>query len=520
MQALAHATPRGALKEKPKWLTIDWQLLITVAILIPTGSFTYSIYPAPVNFAALGIMIAIYYRSLHLHDPVTFFLQLFIGNFFIFGNKFGGNYNIAAFAAIVFYTAINGRIPFLKKSILNNAIKAALLIWAFFELLSITGGNHFPLSSELQNFLAFCMMLYLFYFVSRIPFTSDDYYKIVFSISVFFIYLFLVAFNQNYEFINSPFWFFPSTDKTIEYDQGITRCASTLGANFEAFAEFCVSLICILLPGILSGSSLKKNRFFYYFSMTMMLLILMAMIYSGTRSSILLLPIGIVGSFIFLGKRLNTKLVVLMLVVSAGLFVANLGLKFIDFSVFEERSENMDNVSLQTMLNGDAMNRGGLFPYAFQQMQNTGIIGRGYFTSPYEYRYVQFNKDDMIFDGIADYHNLYMSSYVLWGSVGFAAMMFLFFYPMYEGWKTYWAVRKQGGYMTDLLLGFNLLFVIMMINEFKIQFVRDVNYFTIVMMLLVLYISLAWQLKQTVQPKKRKHFRQINYEDSSTSHNV
>ena len=439
--------------------------------------------------------------------------------FFIFGNKFGGNYNIAAFAAIVFYTAINGRIPFLKKSSFNNAIKAALIVWALFELLSITGGNFFPLSAQIQNFLAFCMMLYLFYFVSRIPFTSDDYYKIIFAVSVFFIYLFLVAFNQKHELFNSPFWFFPSTDKTIEYDQGITRCASTLGANFEAFAEFCVSLICLVLPGILSGSSLKKNRFFYYFSMATILIALMSMIYSGTRSSILLLPIGFIGTFILLGRRLNTKLVVLTFAVTAVLFVANLGLKFIDFSVFEERSESMDNVTLETMLNGDAMNRGGLFPYAFQQMQNTGIIGRGYFPSPFEYRYVQF-KQDMIFDGIADYHNLYMSSYVLWGAVGFAAMMFLFFYPIYDGWRTYWKVRKEGGYTADLLLGFNLLFVIMMINEFKIQFIRDVNYFTVVMLLLVLYISLTSQLKQTIQPKKRKYFRQMNYEDSSASHNL
>ena len=83
MEALAY-TSRRALKEKPKSLTVDWQLLITLAILIPTGSFTYSIYPAPVNAAALAIMIAIYYRSLHLHDPVSFFLQLFIGNFFHF----------------------------------------------------------------------------------------------------------------------------------------------------------------------------------------------------------------------------------------------------------------------------------------------------------------------------------------------------------------------------------------------------------------------------------------------------
>ncbi len=490
--------PAAVSEVTPKKIAFDWQLIITIGLLILCGSFTYSIYPAPVNAAALGIMVGVFYYSLHKQDPVSFLIQLFIGNFFIFGNKLGGNYNIAAFAAIVFYTAINGKIPFLRHSIMDNAIKTALFIWCIFDLLSVTGGNFFPMFTELQNFFSFCMMLYLFYFVSRIPFTQNDFYKIIFAISVFFGYEFLVALNQKYELYDSPFPFFPKTDKTVDFDMGIVRSGSTLN-NFEAFAEFCVSLISLLIPGILSGSWLKKNKFFYYFSMFTILIAIMSIVYSGTRSSILLLPIAVAGPCLLLGKRLNAKLIVLVIAAVAVIAVVNTKLNFIDLSVFEERSEEMDHVTMESMLNGDAMNRGGLFPYAFAQVKKTdGVIGRGYFVSPVEYRAVHFKKGDMD-DGIADYHNLYMSSFVMWGPIGFLSMMFLFVYSLINGWRTYWTVRRKPYFTTDLLLGFNLLFLILLINQFKIQFIRDINYFTLVMLLLALYISLTWQVKQPTE---------------------
>ena len=477
----------------------DWQLLLTVSILILCGSFTYATYSPPVNAAALSLIVGLFYYSLQRNDPISFFIQLFIGNFFIFGNKFGGNYNIAALSAVVFYTAINGRISFLRPSTLDGSSKTALLIWIVFDLLSVTGGNHFPVFIEFQNFFAFCMMLYLVYFVSRIPFTPDDYYKIIVAIAIFFVYEFLIAANQKNEWYSSPFPFFPSTDKSIEFDMGIVRSGSTLN-NFEAFAESCVSLMCLLIPGILSGSLLKKSKPFYYFGIVSIVLALMSIVYSGTRSSILLLPIAIAGSCFMLGKRLNLKFIILFIVAVGILAVANVALKFVDLSVFEERSEDMDNISVTSVLNGDALNRGGLFPYAFKQMGKTnGFFGRGYFVSPDEYRYAHFANQGNLFDGISDYHNLYMSSFVMWGPIAFFAMMFLFFHTMYKGWKTYWAARHQPKFTIDLLLGFNLLFIILMINQFKIQFIRDINYFTVIMLLLALYSSLTSYVQQTVE---------------------
>lgn len=508
MQTATHTISAGTSEEAVKQSAFDWQLLLTTVALILCGSFTYSTYSPPVNAAALGIMVALFYYNLHRQDLVSFFIQLFIGNFFIFGNKLGGNYNIAAFVSIVGYTAINGKIPFLRPSALDNSIKTALIIWCVFDLLSVTGGNFFPWFTELQNFFSFCLMLYLFYFVSRIPFTENDFYKFVYAVSIFFGYEFLVAFNQKYEFYNSPFPFFPKTDEAIEFDMGIVRSGSTLN-NFEAFAEFCVSLISLLIPGILSGNSLRKNKLFYYFSVFTILIAFMSIIYSGTRSSLILLPLAVAGSCIFLGKKLKAKLVILLMVGLAGVFVLNSTFKFIDISGFQERSEDMDNVTVTSMLNGDAMNRGGLFPYAFKQVQKTtGVIGRGYFVSPYEYLASHFDKGEMN-DGIADYHNLYMSSFVLWGPIGFAAMMFLFVYSIFRGWTTYWQLRKNNHFSIDLLLGFNLLFVILMINQFKIQFIRDINYFTLVMLLLVVYISLTSLLRHKALSEKNNHRKKL-----------
>ena len=498
MQSLTNTLPANMAKDAEETKASHWQLFLTTGALILCGSFTYSIYPPPVNAAALGLMVGVFYYSLHKNDPVSFFIQLFIGNFFVFGNKLGGNYNLAAFAAIVFYSAIHGRIKFLRFSVFDNSIKTALFLWCIFDLLSVTGGNYFPIGIEIQNFFAFCILLFSFYFISRIGFTENDIYKFVIAISLFFGYEFLVALNQKYELINSPFPFFPKTDNSIEFELDIVRSVSTLN-NFEAFAEWCVSLIALLIPGILSGSFLKKSRFFYYFSIATVLAAAISMVYSGTRSSMLLLPVALVVACLALGRRLNSKIIVYLVIGGIGIFFLNTAYKFIDLSVFSERSEetvDFNHMTLQSVLNGDQMNRGGLFPYAMKQVEKTNLIGRGYFVSPDEYRTAHFKKGDMD-DGIADYHNLYMSSYVMWGPIGFLSMMFLFVYSIIRGWKLYWTLRKKNHFMIDLLLGCNLLFTLLMINQFKIQLIRDINYFTLIMLMLSFYISLTWQLRQT-----------------------
>ncbi len=341
MQSITKVTPVNVVESEYKDALSNWQLFLTIGALVLCGSFTYSIYPAPVNAAALGIMVALFYYSLHRQDPVSFCIQLLIGNFFIFGNKYGGNYNLAAFASIVFYSAINGKITFLKSSVLDNSVKSALIIWVVFDFLSVLGGNHFPIATEIQNFFAFCMLLFLFYFVSKIQFTEEDIYKILIAICLFLGYEFLVAFNQKYELFNSPFPFFPKTDDSIVFELDIVRSSSTLN-NFEAFAEICVSLIALLVPGILSGSSLKKSKFYYYFSLATILIASVCIIYSGTRSSMLLLPFIVVCACVMLGKRLKTKIIVFLFAGITGIFLLNSAFNFIDLSVFEERSESMD----------------------------------------------------------------------------------------------------------------------------------------------------------------------------------
>ncbi len=500
---LVSNTVSASVTNKAEEKTTSWQLFVAVAALILCGSFTYSKYPPPVNAAALALMTGLFYFSLQKQDPVSFFIQLLIGNFFPWGDKWGGNYNIAAFAAITFYAAINGKISFLRHSVLDTSIKTALLIWCIFDLLSVTGGNPFPVSIELTNFFAFCMMLFLFYFVSRIGFTENDFYKIVFALCILLGYEFIVALNQKYELINSPFPFFPSTREDVEFEMGIVRSVSTLD-NFEAFAEWCVSLIALLLPGILSGSFIKKNRFFYFLSIVTVLMAVVSITLSGTRSSMLLLPVVLVSSLILLGKRIKAKIVVFFVVGITVLFFVNETFKIIDFSVLSERSEgtvDFEHMTLMSILNGDQMNRGGLFPYAMKQVEKTNVIGRGYFVSPDEYRLVHFKKGDME-DSIADYHNLYMSSYVMWGAIGFLCMMFLFFYSLWKGWKTYWLIRRTNHFTTDFLLGCNLMFLFLMINQFKIQFIRDITYFTIIMLMLAFYITLTWQLRKTALIKE------------------
>jgi hypothetical protein len=59
-----------------------------------------------------------------------------------------------------------------------------------------------------------------------------------------------------------------------------------------------------------------------------------------------------------------------------------------------------------------------------------------------------------------------------------------------RGVRLYKRVRFESSALNDLLLGFNMALVLLLVNQLKIQFVRDVNYFMMILILLSLYSNL------------------------------
>ena len=472
-------------------LSSGWTLAISVCVIILLGSFTYSIYPVPVNLAAFLVLIGLFYFWLERADYISFFIQLIIGNFFIFGAKYGGNYNITAALAILLHYVAKGSLSNLGTTPLSKRLLGVLFFWWLIQVLSVVSGNDFTFLLKINSIWSFSLLIYLFYFSSLVILTEQKVLKIIQALTLFFFYLFLVALNQKYRFISYDLPFFPLADESIDFDLDIVRSTSTLN-NFEAYAEYCVSFIAILFPSVISGSLIKKNKTLYWLVLIALMTGVLALVLTATRSSMLLLPFIILASIIMLGRRARIHILLKMSVGAVVLFIVNSFLNIVDFSVFIERSNNIDfkHLTIDKMLSGEEMNRGSVFKYAWQQVYEANpIIGRGYFSTPDEYRYTHFPIDN-IGDGVADYHNIFFSSYVLWGIIGVLCLFLLFLSILYKGIKIYWKLRKEDSFLVDLILGFTIMFFFFLVNQFKIQFIRDVNYFMIILLLLSLFFNI------------------------------
>lgn len=455
----------------------------------------------PVTIVALLIIIFLFYISLHKKDYFSFLMQLFICNHFTYGYEIGGTFNLAASIALIGHLFIHGK-DFFAETRFTKTTVFLIIAFCVVEVLSLANSGT-PSNVLLISSITFFNFFFLFYYCSKIKLDPTHYIKIVQIMGIYFVYMFINALNQRYSFFVSPYEFFPNLGEDIVWELDIPRSAGTLG-NFEFYAEYSISIIALCLPGILSGEFKKVGLGFYLFTILIAALGLFAIVLSGTRSSILLLPVMIIFTIILLGRRVKVLNIVVGTIGLMLLFAANASYKFFDFEVFSKRSEQVDmnNLTLKSVMSGKDMNRGELFEYGFKKIERSGgFFGDGYFTKRGQYVAAHFDKART--DDIPDYHNLYMSAVVLWGYLGAFILLYFFFSTMVRGFLLYYKLKRQHYYMVDLLLGFNLLFLFLMINQFKIQFIRDSNYFMLILIILVFYNSLIYLLSRTIiYPKK------------------
>lgn len=485
------------VKEDNVWVIVAKSLLMIVA-----GNFTFGAYSMLLNLGAALLVMFIFLTTLLKLDFFSFFVQLFICNHFPFGSDFGGIYNLIAALALIIFIFVNGKSSFFRKSTIPYFSKICLVVLIVIQILSVLNGDGFSVGQKIMAIIPFYILLFLFYFSSKINIAENELIKLIKVIGIFSIYSFIVSVNQNFNYYYTDFAFFPNYDSTAEFQMDIIRSAGTLG-NFEAYAEYSLSLFALLIPGILSGSFKQKGNRFYYFCIGILLISAFSIILSGTRSSMLLLPVVFIAACFFVRNRLNPKVVFSIIFCTLIFFVLNANANWIDFELLLVRNENIDftNLNYSRIISGEDMNRGSVFAYGINKIEHTsGILGEGFYTNRVDYAQVHFGKGaDVI---IPDYHNLYMSAIVIWGFLGAFAFIYLFFAAIYTGLITYQNFRKDKSYLVDLLIGFNLLFLFLFINQFKIQFIRDANYCLIIFFLLSIYISFIHFLiaKNSINP--------------------
>ena len=461
----------------------------SIAILV-LGSFSY---PDVSTFGAICILpiALILANSLIKGDIFSFLLQIFIGCHFTYGKQIGGIYTLAGSLAIIIFVFIGRDLQRKNriKSSLSSVQKNVLYSLLFLQIVSLTANSPYDDYKKIISILFFFSVVTIFIFGSRLNITEKDCKRFINIIFFTSVYMLLVALNQIYQLIpENPLM--PTYENGL-FEKNIFRSSGTL-LNFEFFGEYSLGIILLLLPGTISGSFKRLGNFTHKASIATIVISCYSIILSGTRSSLLLLPIFFIvilfkyNSYI---KYYKLAFISILLIIPITLIDFN---SFIDLDSFSNRNENLKGISLDKVLSGEAINRGATFTYGIQKIgtkiQNGSlIIGEGYYTTRDEYKKTHFDKLEIIFP---DYHNFYMSSIILWGLPG--ALLFIYFFAsfVFKGIQASNSYKSNNIY-GDLIFGYNLLFVSILINQFKIQFIRDSNYFTLLFVLLIIYSNLS-----------------------------
>jgi hypothetical protein len=482
-------------------------VLAKIAMVCLLGSFSLGAYNPAVNLLAVIAMIYVFTSSINKGDYFSFMMQLFFANHFVFGNDKGGLFNIVALFTL-FVLNLSGKKFSPNPTSFGPGVRFLIVVLFLFQIIGLTANLNATFVAKLSGLASFSGMILLIYLLSTIKITKLDLIRFIQVLFFFSIYELIVSLNQKYSFIhfNSPLLPKQSDGDDFQYD--IFRCMGTF-INFEAYAEYSLSIIALLLPGIISGSFKKISMKFYGMTVGLVVISLMSIILSVTRSSFYLLPFVVIFIFFTQGKKLKFSALAPFLIAIVAFLLLNTQFKFVDFAAFTERSKEMNITSLGDIASGNEINRGDIFAYAFKKIERTkGILGEGYFTTPFDYYAVHFGKRK---PDVGDYHNLYLSIVVFWGIPGALAFLMIFFTSIYRGFTTLKNNKKTiSDFDRDLLVGFNTLFVFLLINQYKIIFLRESNYALVIFILLLMYLGL---IRKINSPEVKVDYRVVKHAD-------
>jgi O-antigen ligase len=481
-----------------------------VALICILGSFSLSAYNPAVNLVAVIGIMAVFTSTLNKGDYFSFVTQLFFCNHFVFGNDKGGLFNIVALFTLLIF-ALSGKKFARFPSSFGPGIRFLLIVLFLFQIIGLTANMNATIGAKISGFASFTGMIILIYQLSTVKLTKQDLVRFIYVLFFFSIYELIVSLNQKYHFIhiNSPL--FPLQADATDFQYDIFRCMGTF-INFEAYAEYSLSIIALLLPGIISGSFKKISMQFYAVTVGLVIISLISIVLSVTRSSFFLLPFVVV--FILYSQRKNIKFTALVpfAFLIVGMLLLNTQLKIVDISAFTERSKEMNITNLSDITSGNEINRGDIFAYAFKKIERSkGILGEGYFTTPFDYYAVHFGKRK---PDVGDYHNLYLSIVVFWGVPGALAFLMIFFSSIYKGITAVKHAKQISDFDRDILVGFNALFVFFLINQYKIIFLRESNYTLVIFILLLIYLALIKKVKTPLVKVDYQIVKSVNSKNS------
>ena len=479
-------------------------LLLSLLFLIIAHFTVKTYFPIPVYWiASVGFIVFI--GTLLLtgsKDDFGFLLTMFICAHFAFADNQGGLWSYIILGIFILTILFRYR-PKIKLSSVPFSTNVFIFVFLTCQLVG-TGLNKYSFISNIQATIIIFAQLLVFYYCASLPITKMRLKRLLTIWFVTACWVFVMGLNQRYHWIIYETPLLPQrTYFTVTGDIQLAYSPAASFINSELLAEyFCIILVISLIIFIYSmaQTSLRINVGLLFF---VFLLSTAGLLMSASRAAIIL---AIAGTFFIL---ISTIILMPSIRNFEGVFIISLVLCFVvtplvvyygnffslDKMIADFTQIDPSKITIEGIISGKDINRFKIFDIGLQRLhEKSWLVGNGFNVS-------SNNRISLGIQGsrIADFHSLYLSLPIFYGWIGAIAYCLLVLGTGLRVLRCYLRIRNSNHYLVPIALAFTLLWVIFLLDQFKISITRNPNYF------LITWFWLGWthSIVNTIESKLR-----------------
>jgi len=460
----------------------------------------YMIFPAVALIGLLPIFLILFHVLIKENESFVFILIIYVCSHFSYADNQGGLWNLISLGLIIFYFFDRPQKILFRP---DPIIKFLIIILILFNICGYVVHSEDTLNI-LRGALAFFSYVTMFLFIGNHEITTERFQYFFLTTFIVTFYMFIVGLNQHFVLINfnTPILggYSVGSGGTITY--ATTRAQSILG-NYELFGEHAAVFIAFVAVFVISEKSLQQTDMNRRLCFVFIIILFSNVLLSGTRSSFLLALLGpaivLLFAIIFKYKIVDAKkkfigyaFVILFMLFLFGNYI---GLETLIGRMSEILSATSSRSSFQDVISGKLINRDYLYIMGIERLANESwIFGYGY-GSPERNISAWFGH----FVGYSGLHSLYLSLPMIYGWTGAIAFILLILTIMFRLLKISIVLSNNKTWYISACIGFFLMFIILLANEYKISFLRNPNYHMVVWM----WLGFANALYRTIWKKQQ-----------------
>jgi hypothetical protein len=423
--------------------------------------------------AILALSFFTYYYFLHKYKYFEYLLVIYFVSHFSYAVNQGGGFIIMSFLVLSIYYLIKKHHPFELKY--NDRFMGFLII--VFLIHNILGWifiNDTGFQNILLGALSLLGYIMIFRYTSKLRLDELRIRYFIYITIVLTLYSSIVIINSYFEIFQILSPMLPST----------ARFGSNVQAGMMGWSELSGEhglMTAILFSTLLATKSSKvysiKNIYLYIGLFGSLFNLLM----SRSRSVIILLIIYylILGFYLFfIAGRKGTSKIKLLIGVLVILIIFKVISSLIGTQYLVNRltSVNTNNITVESVLSGEAINRDYAFSFFYKRLKDKSWwLGYGW-GSNYSNRVAWFVNPDVLRSG---YHSLYFSLPMLFGWLGSLAFLGIFLITLK---RLYVMLRENNKifFLNSFALSLFFMILFFLINEYKIEALRLPHYFMVI----------------------------------------